>query len=249
MTQHETHDTSDDPHIPTDSGSHGTDRSVQGTMTVEDIQAAYARYAKWIDRMSWLDRLLTGRYRRQQFSRAEGRVLDVACGAGSNFRYLPESADIVGIDISEPLLEQAQAELDTLDRDGAISQMDAQALEFADDSFETVISSFSTCTFPDPVTALQEVARVCRPDGRILLLEHGSSDNALIARYQEWRADAHYEKSGCRLTQEPFDVVRQAGLSIDESETAQFGRITQIVCEHPDNPIRSKADHETGSER
>lgn len=228
MTQHSTYDATDS-HLG-GSESHGPTPPADGHMTVRDIQDVYARHAKWIDRLSWLDRWVTGRYRRRQFARAEGRVLDVACGAGTNFRYLPESTEIVGIDVSEPLLEQASAELDTLDRDGTVEQMDAQALAFADDTFDTVISSFSTCTFPDPVATLREMARVCRSDGRILLLEHGRSDNALVARYQEWRADAHYEKSGCRLTQEPLEVVRRAGLLVDEVETAQFGRITRITC-------------------
>ncbi|WP_066418536.1 class I SAM-dependent methyltransferase [Halorubrum aethiopicum] len=200
-------------------------------MTVEDIQDAYARYARWIDRLGWVNRLLTGRYRRRQFSHAEGRVLDVACGTGENFRYLPESTEIVGVDISEPLLERAGSELETLEREGTVTRMDAQDLEFEDDGFDTVISSFSTCTFPDPDAALREMARVCRPDGQILLLEHGRSDNGLVARYQEWRADAHYETSGCRVTQEPLSVVRRAGLSVDEAETAQLGRITRIVCD------------------
>jgi ubiquinone/menaquinone biosynthesis C-methylase UbiE len=218
-----------------DSSRHSKDRETESSnddqMTVQDIQDAYARYATWIDRLGWLNRLLTGRYRRRQFSQATGRVLDVACGAGTNFRYLPESTEIVGIDISEPLLERARAELETLERNGTIKQMDAQNLEFEDDSFDTVISSLSTCTFPDPVAALREMARVCRPDGEILFFEHGRSDNDFIARFQEWRADAHYEKSGCRVTQEPLTVVRQAGLSVIEAETAQFSRLTRIRCD------------------
>ena len=169
-------------------------------------------------------------------------MLDVACGAGTNFRYLPESTEVVGIDISERLLELARAELDALERDGRVERMDAQRLEFPADSFETVISSFSTCTFPNPEAALREMARVCRPDGQILLLEHGRSDNAAIARYQEWRADAHYERSGCRLTHEPLAVVRRAGLPVMAAETAQFGRITRIVCEPPDDTDRPEAD-------
>lgn len=228
MANNDTIPTSDSPRNSTDNG---TKPSTDRQMTVQDIQDAYARYAKWIDRFGWLNGLLTGRYRRRQFSHADGRVLDVACGTGENFRYLPESTEIVGIDISEPLLERARSELDTLERDGTVTRMDAQDLQFEDDSFDTVISSLSTCTFPDPGAALREMARVCRPDGRILLLEHGRSDNRFVARYQEWRADAHYEKSGCRVTQEPLTVVRRAGLSVDEVETAQLGRITRIACD------------------
>lgn len=108
--------------------------------------------------------------------------------------------------------------------------MDAAALEFDENSFDTVISSFSTCTFPEPVAALREMGRVCRPDGEIRLLEHGRSDNDHIGRFQDWRADAHYENVGCLWNQEPVDLVRTADLQIDSAETAVFGIITRITA-------------------
>ena len=241
MPQHEPRGTIGNVHSPQQS-SDGPESTADGHVTVEDIQTVYDRQAKWVSRLGWLDQLVTGRYRRQQFGRATGRILDVACGPGANFRYLPDSTDVVGIDISEGLLELARAELDALERDGRVTQMDAQDLEFDANSFETVISSFSTCTFPEPVAALEEMARVCRPDGEILLLEHGQSDNAAIARFQEWRAEAHYEKSGCRLTHDPLEVVHKAGLSVTKAETAQFGRISRIVCEPPAGTNRTEVD-------
>jgi ubiquinone/menaquinone biosynthesis C-methylase UbiE len=104
--------------------------------------------------------------------------------------------------------------------------MDAQDLAFPDDSFDAVVSALSTCTFPDPVAALREMDRVCKPDGTIRLVEHGRSDVGPIARFQEWRADAHYAKMGCRWTQDPREVVEAAGLSIDDTATGLFGTIT-----------------------
>lgn len=230
MNESEPTDAIVEPRRTLNDGSLGIDPATNRPMTVEEIQDSYARYATWIDRFDWLDRLFTGRYRRQQFASAEGRVLDVACGTGTNFRYLPDSVDLVGIDISQEMLAKARNELDRLDRDETLKQMDAQALEFEDDSFDTVISSLSTCTFPDPVAALREMERVCSPDGRILLVEHGRSDVELIARYQEWRSEAKYEKAGCRATQEPLKIVQRAGLSVDEADTGQFGRITTIAA-------------------
>ena len=196
--------------------------------SLDDIRDAYESYADWIARFGWLDRLLTGRHRRRWFADAEGRVLDVACGTGTNFRYLPDTVDLVGIDISPAMLERAAAELDRQGLDGRLRQMDAAAMTFEDDSFDTVISALSTCTFPDPVAALHEMERVCRPDGRILLLEHGKSDVDVIAQYQEWRADAKYATAGCRVTQRPLAVVERAGLTVERSTTAQFGRLTTI---------------------
>jgi ubiquinone/menaquinone biosynthesis C-methylase UbiE len=195
-------------------------------MSAEDIRSAYAEYADVFHRFEWFDRLLAGRYRRRQFGDAAGRVLDVACGTGTNFRYLPETVDLVGIDLSPDMLSKAEEMLADLEREGTLREMDAQSLEFPDDRFDTVISALSTCTFPDPVAALREMDRVCRPGGRILLVEHGRSDVGALARFQEWRSDAHYAQAGCRWTQEPLGVVREAGLDVESAETGLIGMNT-----------------------
>ncbi|WP_254831274.1 class I SAM-dependent methyltransferase [Haloglomus salinum] len=196
--------------------------------SVGDIAGVYADEAEALDRWRWLDRLFAGRYRKRQFGDAEGQVLDVACGIGANFRYLPQPVDLVGIDISPEMLTRAEAELARLDINGALYSMDAETLAFSDNSFDTVISSFSTCTFPDPVKALREMRRVCRGDGRILLLEHGQSDIGPVARLLDWRADAHYEKSGCRLTQRPLQVVSSVGVTVVDVRTEFLDIITCV---------------------
>jgi len=210
-----------------------SDRASNRPMSIAEIQASYAEYADWLHRFEVIDRAVTGRYRRARFGDVSGRVLDVACGTGTNFRYLPESVDLVGIDISPEMLANANEQLADLGRDGTLQQMDAQNLAFPDDSFETVISALSTCTFPDPVAALQEMERVCKPDGTIRLVEHGRSTVGPIARYQDWRADAHYAKTGCRWTQDPRDVVAEAGLSVQDTTTGLFGIITTFEIDPP----------------
>jgi ubiquinone/menaquinone biosynthesis C-methylase UbiE len=197
-------------------------------MSPDDIADAYAGYADWMHRFEWIDRLVTGRYRRRQFGGVSGHVLDVACGTGTNFRYLAADADLVGIDISPEMLSKARRTLDGLELEGTLHRMDAQDLAFPDDTFDTVVSALSTCTFPDPIAALGEMERVCKPDGRILLVEHGRSDLRPLAWYQEWRADAHYEKIGCRWTQEPLAVVGEAGLQVTDSATGLAGMVTTI---------------------
>jgi len=195
-------------------------------MSVADIRESYAEYADRMHRLEWIDRVVMGRYRQARFGDVDGRVLDVACGTGTNFRYLPETVDLVGIDISPEMLANAADQLTELPIDGTLREMDAQQLEFDDDSFDAVISALSTCTFPDPVAALQEMDRVCKPEGTIRLVEHGRSDVRPIAKYQEWRAEAHYARNGCRWTQEPREVVSEAGLEVRETTTGLFGTIT-----------------------
>ena len=197
-------------------------------MSSGDLAALYDDMAERYERWDWANRLFSGPLRKRAFADASGRVLDVACGTGTNFRYLPATAQLVGVDLSAEMVAAARAELDRLRRGGTVYRMDAQALEFPDDSFDTVVSALSTCTFPDPVAALGEMARVCRPDGRVLLLEHGRSDVELLGRLQDWRADAHYEAHGCRWTQEPLAHFEATELTVVDHAEYVLGMVTVI---------------------
>lgn len=224
------------PASSTDDSSPNVDTRVLAghpPQSVADVRETYRDRAATIDRMGWLNRLLTGQFRKQLFGDASGRVLDVACGVGTNARYLPEDSEYVGIDISPEMLAKAAQRLDDRSRETTLHEMDAQDLTFPDDSFDTVISSLSTCTFPSPVEALSEMGRVCVPDGQILLLEHGRSSVGPIARFQDWRADVHFEKHSCRWNQNPLEVVSHSPLTIVESSTAVLGIITAIEA-HPE---------------
>jgi len=94
-----------------------------------------------------------------------------------------------------------------------------------------VVSSLTTCTFPNPVAALQEMGRVCRPEGKILLLEHGRSDRAWLGRWQDERADRHAKQLGCHWNREPLELVREAGLKIVNAQRLFFGIFYQINAE------------------
>jgi ubiquinone/menaquinone biosynthesis C-methylase UbiE len=197
--------------------------------SADGIRDVYADQAAAMARLDVCNRLATGRARARLFGQARGRVLDVACGVGTNRRYVPPYATYVGLDLSPDVLGEAAARVDG---DGAavwgLCEGDAGRLPVADDAVDTVVSSLSTCTFPDPVAALDEMARVCRPDGRVLLLEHGRSSVDAVARFQEWRAEAHYRKHACRWTQEPLAVVGDSELVVERSRTAWLGTLTAI---------------------
>jgi len=197
--------------------------------SLSTVRETYATQADSMARFTPLNRLFTGRFRKALFGRADGRVLDVACGTGLNLRYLSDSVTYVGIDASPDMLAKAR-ERHGGDSRVSLAEMDAEALAFDDDSFETVISSLSTCTFPNPVPTLREMGRVCRPDGEILLLEHGQSDVGPIARFQDWRADAHFEKHACRWNQDPTANVTAADLDIHDTTSGLFGMLTAIVA-------------------
>jgi ubiquinone/menaquinone biosynthesis C-methylase UbiE len=161
--------------------------------------------------------------RKKLFSRATGNVLDVACGYGMNFSYLANATSIHGVDFSPVMLKMANDRVRALNLRVALSEGDAEALDFPDNTFDTVITALSTCSFLHPIKALQEMRRVCKPGGRILLIEHGRSDWELLGRYQDRHVADMLKQSGCRWNQEPPELVQEAGLDILTAQRNFFG--------------------------
>ena len=133
-------------------------------MKMNELQSAYDELATQYEKKTWFDQYILGvaRQRKQLMSKAHGKILDVACGTGLNFPFFPVPGEIAAIDLSPRMLEIAQQKAAVLSLNVKVKVMDAQKLEFQDGSFDTVTSTLSTCTFPDPVRALREMKRVCR---------------------------------------------------------------------------------------
>jgi ubiquinone/menaquinone biosynthesis C-methylase UbiE len=202
-------------------------------LTVNQLQNAYDEIAEGYEKKLWFDQYILGvaRHRKQLMSRAHGRILDVACGTGLNFPFFPSNSEITAIDLSQRMLDVAHQKATNLNLNVLTEVMDAQKLDFADGSFDTVTSALSTCTFPDPIQALWEMQRVCRPDGLILLLEHGHSTIPLLATFQDRHVLPHYqENAGCRWNQDPLDLLKAAGLKIVSSKRFAFGMFHAIMA-------------------
>jgi len=94
--------------------------------------------------------------------RASGTVLEVAMGTGKNLPYYPRGCRIIGADASKEMLAVAQRRASRFQLDICFFLANAEALPFPDETFDTVVSSLSMCTFPDPVATLREMARLAR---------------------------------------------------------------------------------------
>ena len=206
---------------------------INEALTASQLQSAYDGLADGYEKKVWFDQYILGvaRHRQRLMSRAHGRILDVACGTGLNFPFFPSTSEITAVDLSQRMLAVANQKAGRLNLNVQTQVMDAQNLEFADVSFDTVTSTLSTCTFPDPVQALSEMQRVCCPGGFILLLEHGHSSLPWLARLQDRHVFPHYQKNaGCRWNQDPLDLVKTAGLKIVNSQRFGLGMFHAIVA-------------------
>ena len=198
---------------------------MQNNLTRNDWLKIHNRAARDYINSEWSREVLLGvaKQRKKLFANATGDVLDVGCGYGMNFPYLTHAKSITGIDFSSVMLNKARETM----RGSAIKvdlrEGDAEALEFPDNSFDTVISTLSTCSFYNPITALKEIRRVCKPDGKILLIEHGRSTWEWVGRYQDNHVRQQIEQGGCRWNQEPQELVKEAGLDILQADRTLLG--------------------------
>src|SRR5215207_152435 len=195
-------------------------------MTASKVQNAYNEIAEQYEKKIWFDQHILGvaRLRQKLLSKATGKILDVACGTGLNIPFFPAGSDITAVDLSPKMLEIARRNAIEHGLNVSLAVMDAERLEFPDASFDTVVSTLSTCTFPDPVKALQEMKRVCQPNGLILLLEHGHSNLPWLANFQDRNEYKHFqEHAGCRWNQDPLDLVQSAGIRVLKNKRSILG--------------------------
>lgn len=203
---------------------------------MSEIRQKYNRLARWYSVLDGLPEVLGVKKLRQRLLRqVSGQVLEIAVGTGRNLRHYPQACRITGVDFSAAMLKIARREAHRLDLNGRFLVMDAERLAFPSHTFDTVVSSLTVCTFADPVAALREMARVCRADGRILLLEHGRSNQEWLGRWQDRRADRHAKTLGCRWNREPLELVRQAGLAVIVARRVFFG-IFHVLEAKPSSP-------------
>jgi ubiquinone/menaquinone biosynthesis C-methylase UbiE len=198
-------------------------------LTPQAISQKYDRFAQWYDIAEGVPDLLGIRKLRQRVLRqASGRILEVAVGTGKNLRYYPRGCRIIAVDLSREMLAIAQKRAFRLQTNVSLLLADAEALPFSNESFDTVVSSLSTCTFPDPVAAFVEMARVCRSHGNILLLEHGRSNREWLGRWQDRHADQFAKPLGCHWNREPLELAKAAHLKVIGSRRNFYGVFHRI---------------------
>jgi len=117
--------------------------------------------------------------------RAGDRVLEVGVGTGINTSLYPSNCHVTGIDLSTSMLDKARLRVEREGiRNVRLMEMDAGALTFADDSFDIVYAPYLVSVVPDPVKVVREMHRVCRPGGKIIVLNHFRSANPFLSRIE-----------------------------------------------------------------
>jgi len=169
-----------------------------------DAPLEYLRFASW---------------RPMIRDRIKGRnALEVGVGTGKNLDYYPDDIEITAIDLSPRMLARARRRVGMLGLNVRLLEMDAQNLAFPDNCFDTVFATFVFCSVPDPVEGLKELRRVCKVDGRLLLLEHVRPTNQLLGILFDVLNPIVVRMMGANINRRTVDNIKKAGWHIQTEQ-------------------------------
>jgi ubiquinone/menaquinone biosynthesis C-methylase UbiE len=169
--------------------------------------------------------------RRQLLADAHGKTLEIGAGTGLNLDHYPrDGIELTMTEPEAPMAKRLRRRVDESWPGAQVVSAPADHLPFASAAYDTVVSTLVLCTVPDQRTALAEIRRVLKPDGRLLFLEHVRSEEPRLARWQDrlhgpWQAFAY----GCNCNLPTLDAIEAAAFKVDKLVTGSIPRALPIM--------------------
>jgi ubiquinone/menaquinone biosynthesis C-methylase UbiE len=204
-------------------------------MSNERLRRYWDKHAASYDRqMDFAERRFFGDTRQWVCSQASGDVLEVAIGTGLNLEHYPrDGVRLTGVEWSPAMLDLARHRANRLGWTVDLRQGDAQALEFADASFDTVVCTFSLCAIPGDSKAVHEMARVLRPGGLLLLADHVAAAAGPV-RALQWLIElVSVPVGGEHFRRRPLRLVEALGFAVERRDRFKLGIIERLTARKP----------------
>ena len=169
--------------------------------------------------------------RREVLAEARGRTIDLGAGTGANIGLFPEAVtELVYAEPDPHMAKRLREKLVESGERGEIVEAPAQSLPFEDASFDTAVFTLVLCTVPDPRASLAEAARVLRPGGRLLFVEHVRSEDPGMARWQDrlerpWR----FLADGCHCNRDTVAAIEASPLTLEHVEEGELPKALPVV--------------------
>lgn len=157
-----------------------------------------------------------GKLRKQYLAGVSGRVLEVGFGSGLNLPHYPdEVAHLYALDPSQLGRRLAEKRIQGVLFPVEFVELQGSRFALPDHSVDAVVSTWTVCTIPDPISALKEIRRVLRPEGKYYFLEHGLSPDRRIARLQNlWNPIQKWFAGGCHVNREIDRLILNSGFKM-----------------------------------
>lgn len=177
-----------------------------------------------------LERWMLRRWRERLWALVPaGRILEVGVGTGANLRHYPPGSRVTAIDRSVSMLDCSRQRARERGVEVELRAMDAQALDFPADTFDSVVATLVFCSVPDPVAGLSEVRRVLKPDGRAYLLEHVRADVEWLGKAMDGIDLALARFTDERFARRTVENVRRAGLRIEAMQRLTRAGVVRLM--------------------
>jgi ubiquinone/menaquinone biosynthesis C-methylase UbiE len=171
------------------------------------------------------------RMRAELLAEARGRTLEVGAGTGLNFAHYPDAvSELVLTEPFAPMANQLREKVAASGRSAEVVEAPGETLPFEDDSFDTAALTLVLCTTPDPEAVLREIARVLRPGGRFLFLEHVRAEEPGLEKWQDrlhgpWYAFGH----GCHCNRDTLATLEASPLEVERAERGTIPKAVPLV--------------------
>lgn len=196
----------------------------------EKTRARYQRIAPFYDAMETMVEHSFAGWREHLWSLVEGpRVLEVGVGTGKNMPYYPEGVQVTAIDLTPAMVERARERAAALDVEVEVQLGDAQALDFADETFDDVVSTCVFCSVPDPLLGLDELARVTKPGGRLLMVEHVRAPNPLLGAVMDAVNPLAVRVMGANINRRTVENVARSPWQVERVEDLGLRDIFKLI--------------------
>lgn len=157
-------------------------------------------------------------------------MLEVAIGTGLNLRHYQKDIRLTGLDLSPAMLDIARVRAAEFGREVELREGDAQALPFADESFDTVVCTLGLCGVPDERAAIAEMHRVLRPGGKLLLLDHVGSQHRIVHFGQSLLEKFTVRMMGDYQTRRPLPLLEKVGFVVQRQERLKLGMVERVAA-------------------
>ena len=199
---------------------------------MEDLEKKFDRTSQFYNLVDWpFERFRYRKIRKRIWEGLSGNILDAGVGTGCNIPFYPTHAHVVGIDLSQGMLNKAKQKANALKKTAELKKASVYQLPFPNGSFDSIVATFLCCVVDQPAVAAHELRRVCKRGGKIFFLEYVLSKKPVRRLIQKMVTPYTRFMFGVDFTQDTLATLQEVGFKILHEEDITGDVLKLIVAQ------------------